>query len=212
MSQRKRSINSRSERGSAKGERIGIFGGTFDPVHLGHLIAAQEAAESMHLDRVLFVPSGRPPHKRGRSLSPAADRLGMVRMAIRGDARFACSDAELRTQCASYTVATLERLKKEHRGSRLFLLIGLDQAALLSTWRKPERLFALAKVCVLSRPGFEFGQIEKKWRDKIVPVAISGIDISASAIRERIKQGKSIRYLVPTAVESYITRKRLYRQ
>jgi nicotinate-nucleotide adenylyltransferase len=197
-------------RSGKKRQRIGVFGGTFDPVHLGHLIAAREAADILHLDRVLFIPAGRPPHKRGRLLSPAADRLGMVRLAIRGDTRFACSAIELGSGDPSYTADTLRRLSQANRGSRLFLLIGLDQVALLPTWKDPERLFALATVCALSRPGFSSAGIGKRWRGKIVPVPVSAIGISASAIRARIRQGRSIRYLVPPPVEAYIFKKKLY--
>lgn len=207
----KLSIGAPSERGGAKRLRIGVFGGTFDPVHLGHLIVAREAAEYLRLDRVLFVPSGRPPHKRGRSLSPATDRLGMVRLAIRGNARFACSDIELRSGDLSYTADTLRRLKAAGETSRLYLLIGLDQAALLSTWMDPEKLFALATVCALSRPGYSSARIGKRWRDRILPVPVSAIEISASEIRQRIARGQSIRYLVPPAVERYIVCNKLYR-
>jgi nicotinate-nucleotide adenylyltransferase len=206
-----RSITDAPERRRVRRLRIGVFGGTFDPVHLGHLIAAGEAAESLRLDRVLFVPSGRPPHKRGRSLSPAADRLGMVRIAIRGDRRFACSDIELGWGGLSYTADTLRRLRDADPRSRLFLLIGLDQASLLSTWKDPERLFALATVCALSRPGFSFARVGKPWRDRILPVPVSAIGISASDVRRRVAQGRSIRYLVPPAVERHINRNRLYR-
>ena len=190
--------------------RIGIFGGTFDPPHLGHLIAAQQAAELLRLDRVLFIPAGRPPHKRQRVKAPAAARLAMVRLAIAGNPLFECSDIELRSEHPSYTADTLQRLTVSHPGARLHLLIGLDQAVLLPAWRQPERLFAQAKVCVLARPGSTFDTIPLPWRRRITAVPVSLIDISASTIRRRVAAGQRIGYLVTPAVARYISKQGIY--
>jgi nicotinate-nucleotide adenylyltransferase len=190
--------------------RIGIFGGTFDPPHLGHLIAAQQAAELLRLDRVLFIPAGRPPHKRQRATTTAADRLAMVKLAIAANPLFGCSDLELRSPGASYTVDTLELLARSRPPARLHLLIGLDQAELLPTWRQPEKLFALATICVLQRPGFSFARIPQPWRGRVVPVPVSSIGISASDIRRRVARHRRIDYLVTPAVARYIRRHRLY--
>ncbi|MCU0606108.1 MAG: nicotinate-nucleotide adenylyltransferase [Candidatus Edwardsbacteria bacterium] len=191
-------------------ERIGIFGGTFDPVHLGHLIAAREAAERLRLDRVLLVPAGRPPHKCRRRLAPAAQRARMVRRAVAGDPLLRFSGVELASRCASYTVDTLRSIGRRHPRARLFLLVGLDQAALLHTWKDPGTLFALATVCALARPGFSFAAIPPRWRRRIVPVPVSAVGISASAIRARLRRGLTIRNLVPPAVERYIAAEGLY--
>ena len=192
--------------------RIGVFGGTFDPPHLGHLIVAQQAAELLRLDRVLFIPAGRPPHKRQRVKTPAAARLAMVRLAIAGNPLFDCSDIELRSARPSYTADTLRRLSVAQPGARLHLLIGSDQAVLLPIWMTPERLFALATVCVLQRPGSLVATIPQPWRRRIVPVPVSAIDISASAIRHRAAAGRSIDYLVPPAVARYIHHHELYQR
>lgn len=191
-------------------ERIGIFGGTFDPVHLGHLIAAREAAERLGLDRVLLVPAGRPPHKCRQRLAPAPQRAGMVRLAVAGDPLLAYSGIELASRCASFTVDTLRSIGRQHPRARLYLLIGLDQAILLPTWKDPETLFALATVCALARPGFSFAAIAPRWRRRIVAVPVSAVDISASAIRARLRRGLTVRNLVPPAVARYIAAQGLY--
>ena len=193
------------------GNRIGIFGGTFDPIHTGHLIVAQGAAELLGLDQVLFVPAGRPPHKCGWKLAPAELRFRMVRLAIAGNPVFAASDVELASRCRAYTVDTLTRLQRAVPKAKLFLLLGADQARLLSSWKEPERLFALATVCVLSRPGYDFKQIDPRWRRQIIPVAVSPIAITATAIRQRAREGRSIRYLVPEKVRAFIAKNALYK-
>ncbi|HTY09230.1 MAG TPA: nicotinate-nucleotide adenylyltransferase [Candidatus Edwardsbacteria bacterium] len=195
-----------------KQQRIGIFGGTFDPPHLGHLIAAQLAAELLRLDPVLVVPAGRPPHKRRRALAAPGHRLAMVRLAIAGNPLFACSDIELRPRGPSYTADTLAALARRHPAAALHLLIGLDQAVLLPTWHNPRQLFEHAKVCVLARPGSTSGAIPRPWRRRIRKVPVSLIDISASAIRRRAARRLPIGYLVPPAVAAYIAKHRLYQR
>jgi len=192
-------------------KRIGIFGGTFDPIHQGHLIVAQQAAEMLGLDQVIFIPAGQPPHKGREKLSPARDRYQMVRLAVRGHRLFKVSDIEIRSKRASYTVNSLKALKSKYKTAGLFLLLGLDQAVLLSTWKEPEKLFELATVCVLSRPGFSRDQIEVRWRKIIRFLPVSQIDISATEVRNRVRRSQSIRYLVPEPVARYIKNKKLYR-
>lgn len=191
--------------------RTGIFGGTFDPVHNGHLAAAQEAMELLGLDRVVFVPAARPPHKRGRRLTEAGHRLAMVSLAVRGNRRFQVSAAEIGRPAPSFTADTLEGFAPTKGRGRLHLLIGMDQAEMLDTWKKPERIFALAEVDVLSRPGHSAERIPPRWRDMVRLVEIPGLDISSSRIRQMASQGRSIEYLVPKPVAGYITRHRLYR-
>jgi nicotinate-nucleotide adenylyltransferase len=193
-----------------KQQRIGIFGGTFDPPHLGHLIAAQQAAELLRLDLVLFVPAGRPPHKQGRATTPPEGRLAMVKLAIAGNPLFRCSAVEIVSARPSYTADTLQLLAQSYPGARLHLLIGLDQAVLLHTWKQPERLFSLAQVCVLNRPGSAFAKVPQPWRRRIVPVPVNAIDISASVIRRRVAARRPIEYLVMPAVARYITNHGLY--
>ncbi|MDP2807467.1 MAG: nicotinate-nucleotide adenylyltransferase, partial [bacterium] len=189
---------------------IGIFGGTFDPIHLGHLIVAQMAAEKLGLDQVLFIPAGQPPHKGGEKLSPARDRYHMVRLGIKGHRLFKVSDIEIRSKDSSYTVNTLKALKSKYKTAGLFLLLGMDQAVLLSTWKEPQKLFELATVCVLSRPGFSRDQVEARWRKMLRFLPVSQIDISATGIRDRARRAQEIRYLAPEAVVRYIKNKKLY--
>ncbi len=189
---------------------IGIFGGTFDPIHLGHLAVAQAAAEELRLDRVVFVPAGSPPHKQRRHITPAAKRLAMVALAVKGNPRFEVSDYEIASSGPSFTVSTLEHFASRGWG-RLYLLIGLDQARSLDTWRNPQRLFSLARVVVLSRPGFRLEEIPPTWRSRIRLLNVPYLDISSSRIRRLAARGRSVRYLVPEPVAGYISRHRLYR-
>lgn len=194
-------------------KRIGVFGGTFDPIHNGHLAAAQAASELLGLDRVLFVPAGRPPHKRGRQLTEARHRLAMVRLAIRGNRRFQISPVEIDLPKPSFTIDTLQRLchHRDRADLRLHLLIGMDQAEMLDTWKKPEGLFAMAEVDVLTRPGHTADKIPARWRHRARIVEIPSLDISSSQIRLMVAQGRCIDYLVPGAVAGYIIRHSLYR-
>ncbi|MDO9390145.1 MAG: nicotinate-nucleotide adenylyltransferase [bacterium] len=191
-------------------KRIGIFGGTFDPIHLGHLIVARQAAEKLGLDQVVFIPAGQPPHKGGEKLSPARDRLEMVRLAVRGDGLFRVSDIEIMSKNASYTVNTLKALKSKYKTAGLFLLLGMDQAVLLSTWKEPQELFDLATVCVLSRPGYSRNEVEPRWRKMLRFLPVSLIDISATVIRDRVRRSQPIRNLVPESAARYINNKKLY--
>ena len=186
--------------------KVGVFGGSFDPVHLGHLVVAEAAAERLRLDQVRFVPAGRHPFKTGHYASPA-HRVAMVDLAIRGNPRFLLDPREAERAGPSYTVDTLQQLRAEGPGDSLFLLIGSDAARELPAWHNVEDLAATAVVVVLTRPGFAapahpvIGRI----------VEVPGIDISATAIRDAVRCGASIRYLVPGAVEDYIRTHGLYR-
>lgn len=191
--------------------RTGIFGGTFDPVHNGHLAAAQAALELLGLERVMFVPAGRPPHKPGRRLTAARHRLAMVRLAVRGNRRFVVSRAEMGRHGPCFTADTLEGLDPTKGRARLHLLIGMDQAEMLDTWKRPEKIFALAEVDVLSRPGHSPQGIPPRWRGRVRIIEIPGLDISSSRIRLLVSRGRSIEYLVPKPVAGYIARHRLYR-
>jgi nicotinate-nucleotide adenylyltransferase len=184
--------------------RIGIFGGTFDPPHIGHLIAAQDALQSLPLDKVLFIPALVPPHKRGRTVSPADVRLRMIRAATQGDARFEVSDVELRRTGPSYTVDTLRQLQG---GDELLLLIGVDQVREFSTWREPQEIMRLARLVMMARAGIEVPP-ESGIVQYTVPV--TRIDVSSTLIRQRVAAGKPIRYLVPAAVAEIIVAERLY--
>jgi nicotinate-nucleotide adenylyltransferase len=188
--------------------RVGVFGGTFDPPHLGHLIAAADACTALDLAHVCFVPAAVPPHKRGQLRTDAATRLEMTRAAIEGDPRFRVEDAELRRPGPSYTVDTLRLLREREPAAALFLLIGADAGRELHTWREPEAIARLATVTVLSRSG------DQPLPDASLPalrVPVTRIDIAATEVRRRVAAGESIRYLVPDAVRAIIEREALYR-
>ncbi len=184
--------------------RIGIFGGSFDPIHHGHLILARAAREELGLDRVIFIPANMSPHKTETKPSTAQDRLAMAQRAIADEDGFAASDIELHRPPPSYTVETLRELKARHPGDDLVLLIGADNVAKFETWREPDKIREHAQIAVLDRANHE---IPRGW------TAVRRlVDISSTDIRTRIQAGKSIRYLTPGSVCDYITDHGLYRQ
>ncbi|MDB4949643.1 MAG: nadD [Gemmatimonadetes bacterium] len=189
--------------------RIGVFGGTFDPPHVGHLIAAADAHRALGLDRLLFVPSAVPPHKRSTVRASARLRLEMVRAAIAGDGRFAADDLELRRSGPSYSVDTLRALKEREPAGELFFLIGADNLRELPGWHRPHEIVRLATLVVLSRegegPGGGAGPFPARH------VAVTRVDVSATDVRARAARGEPIRYLVPEAVRAVVEREGLYR-
>jgi nicotinate-nucleotide adenylyltransferase len=214
--------------------RIGVFGGTFDPVHIAHLRCAEEAREALELDRVVFIPAATPPHKRHQPIAPARHRVAMLRLAIVGNRAFQLSTIEVDRPGASYSIDTLralrERLPSE---ARLVFLLGIDAFREIHTWKEYATLFALADFGVFSRPPhpkkplrallpvatrhrFCYGRDRQtlihRSGSRVIYLNLTGLDISASAIRWRVQRGQSIRYLVPAPVERYIARMRLYRR
>jgi nicotinate-nucleotide adenylyltransferase len=185
--------------------KLGILGGTFDPPHIGHLIAAQDARLALGLDRVLFVPARIPPHKRGRAVTDAHIRLAMLEAAVRANPAFVVDESELLREGPSYTVDSLRHWRSMKPDAELFLLIGMDQYAEFRTWREPETIESLATVVVLARSG------EQPPAGGAQIVEMTRIDISSTSIRERVRNGLPIRYLVPETVERLIERHGLYR-
>ena len=202
-------------------QRVGVFGGSFDPPHLAHLIMAQEALEQLCLDRVLFIPAFIPPHKQDRQQVPAEDRLEMLRRAVAKDSRFLVSDMELRRGGISYTVDTIRALKSLHPKVEWILLMGSDSARGLDTWHQVDALLSLCEVAVFLRPdslGFEkvisglsLSEADKKAVLKNV-LNERLVDISSTEIRQRVRSGRSIRYLVPSEVESFIEEHSFYQE
>ena len=201
--------------------RVGILGGTFDPIHYGHLVIAEQVREALQLDRVLFVPAARPPHKLDVPISPAEDRAAMVKLAISGNPAFAACPIEMERDGPSYTVETLETLTDEARGDGIarefFFILSAEAAASLPTWRAPARILELARLVVVPRPGFPASDAVDTILAEMTPdpdrlIAVQTLPLahSASDIRSRAASGRSIRYLVPPAVESYIRDHRLY--
>ncbi|HYA28231.1 MAG TPA: nicotinate-nucleotide adenylyltransferase [Acidobacteriota bacterium] len=213
--------------------KIGIFGGTFDPIHWGHLRSAEEVSETFGLDRVFFIPASIPPHKRGQTRTPARDRLNMVRLAVARNPRFAVSTIELTRPGVSYSIDTLRQFVSHlKKGDSLHFIIGLDAFREIGTWKDFREIFPLCNFIVTSRPGskendplkgtgvavkklfcYDFRKRSYRHRSgtRIQFIELTDIAISASEIRALVRQGKSIRYLVPSAVERYIKRRGLYR-
>jgi len=194
--------------------RIGILGGTFDPIHLGHLAAAHVAIDCAQLDRVLFVPSATPPH-RDPALAEPRQRLEMTARAIEGDDRFAVSDLEIKRGGKSYTTDTIEELARSHAGDELYLILGWDAARLFATWERPEAIRRLARVVVVSRPGTpppHAGELKVAGLDPERTILCEGRtpDISASDLRAAIASGEPTADRLPEAVRSYIAAHRLY--
>jgi nicotinate-nucleotide adenylyltransferase len=189
--------------------RLGVFGGTFDPVHLGHLRAAENARESLELAEVIFVPAGRPPHRPSPDGS-AFDRYAMVALATAFHPAFVASDVELATEAPSYTVATLEALRGRRPQDDLVLIVGSDTYPEMSGWKEAARVRALCSVAVVTRPG-EAGAPAPASEPGVAFVPGAGLPISASQVRQSLREGRSIRYLVPDGVADYIAKRRLYR-
>lgn len=212
--------------------RLGILGGSFDPIHLGHLRSAEEVREALALDCVCFVPAHQPPHKPQRRLASGRDRLAMVEAAIADHPTFRVSPIEIERGGISYSVDTLEAFAARERGAALFFVLGIDAFGEMQTWKDVARMFELASVVVTSRQplavnrsiehlpvaareAFCYDPSTLSFRHRIGTtlqfLPITGIDVSATAIRERARRGLSIRHLVPPLVERYVREHQLYR-
>jgi nicotinate-nucleotide adenylyltransferase len=190
-------------------ERLGIFGGTFDPVHLGHLRAAEVAREALALDGVLFVPSGQPPHRPAAAAS-GLDRFAMLALATAAHPAFVLSDLELRRREPSYTVETLESLHAQRPHSELFLILGADAFAEVGSWREPQRLLALCTLAVVSRPGVAAPGAAPAGA-RVVTVDRPTLPFSSTEVRRLVSEGHSVRYVVSERVADYIEKRELYR-
>lgn len=190
--------------------RIGVFGGSFNPVHWGHLHVALLAREAAGLDRVLFVPAYTPPHKEANDLAPAADRWAMLETALRTEPHTELCNLELTPGGPRYTVDTLDRLKAENPDGELSFILGMDSLAELSTWKDPERLVNTYRVIAVNRPG---GVTPPPGTGGTGVLLVTGnpFAISSSEIRRRVAKGRSIRHLVPAGVAAYIAEQHLYR-
>ena len=216
-------------------QRLGIFGGTFNPVHFGHLAAAEEVRDRLELDKIIFIPSFLPPHKIDEDIPSAVQRQEMVRLAIKGNSHFTESDIEIRRRGRSFTIDTIEELQRSHAGAELYFLTGLDSFLEIVTWKDWGRLLTLCSFVVLSRNGYRFSDLVKldfldvpvsdlaalDARDKERAVSamrnvslylerIPFYDISSTDIRTRVRAGRSVKYHLPEAVEHYIIENKLY--
>jgi nicotinate-nucleotide adenylyltransferase len=200
--------------------RVGVFGGTFDPVHFGHLIMAEQCREQGRLDEVWFVPAARPPHKPESELTRFDQRTEMLALATAGHAAFRVLDLEKDRPGPSYTVDTLAELRSREAGAELWLLVGSDTLAELGSWHEKQRLAELAGLLVMARPGHEILPAERVRAElglspagslRMETVEAPLIDISSRDLRRRTAAGRSIRYFLPRSVEMYIREKHLYR-
>lgn len=200
-------------------ERIGVLGGTFNPIHLGHLLLAQQALERCELNNVIFIPCSCPPHKSTAMLAPARHRLAMTRQALAHDLCFEASDMEVSRGGVSYAVDTVTELRKQHADAEVFFIIGSDSLKELYLWRNIESLLPLCHFVTFARPGHDVETItpeslhlQSPWPERLLENVVTGrlIDISSSDIRHRVAEGMAIRYLVPGPVEMYIAEHGLY--
>lgn len=190
--------------------KLGIFGGTFNPVHLGHLLIAEDAAEAFQLDRVVFIPSATPPHKRPRVLAPAPQRMRMVKLAIQGNNRFTASDIEIRRGGPSYSVETLRHLRGAMPRAQFYFIIGTDSLRELHKWKEASELVGLCEFICVTRPGERVARCRLRGA-RIHKLTGHPADVSSTDIRNRAARGATIRYLVPDSVRRHIERHRLYR-
>jgi nicotinate-nucleotide adenylyltransferase len=209
--------------------RLGIFGGTFNPIHIGHLRVAEEVRDICGLDKIVFMPSGNPPLKTD-DLAGAVHREAMARLATGANINFVVSDIEMRDGDKSYTVNTVEKLRSVYSGDEIFFIMGLDAFLDLPKWLEPDKIISAIDFIIMTRPGFGCDEMKKspfveeisidaaagvtdcrlKWGRKAMVVQVTGIDVSSRVIRQLVGTGRSIKYLVPEAVGQYIASNKLY--
>ncbi|MGB3975793.1 MAG: nicotinate-nucleotide adenylyltransferase [bacterium] len=219
--------------------KIGVCGGTFDPIHMGHMIMGEEACDILGLQSILYIPAKIPPHKRGISITPAEHRLAMVKLAVQDNRKFCASDLELMREGPSYTVQTLEYLRDSNPCDEFYFIMGQDAFLEIETWHRFQDVFDLCRLVIVTRPGSpevaveHFGAIvrnlivndsvllkdnweagrfllQKAWRMCFLP--IPALHVSSSEIRRRIREGRSIQYMVPATVRDYIVDNNLYKE
>ncbi len=188
--------------------RLGILGGGFNPIHLGHLRAAEEVRERLKLDKIMFIPTYRPPHK--RVLDSFQQRTAMVERAIKGNAAFSVSTIERERNGKSFTIETIRLLQQRFPKDRLYFIMGADQFVEIRSWRSPRTLFRLCRIVVINRPGYHLPQRKNHFSRHAQFVSMTPLDISSTDIRRRVARGQSIRYLVPEPVARYIKKHKLY--
>ncbi|HYG59561.1 MAG TPA: nicotinate-nucleotide adenylyltransferase [Symbiobacteriaceae bacterium] len=196
---------------------VGIMGGTFDPIHFGHLAAAEGAMHVAGLDRVIFMPNRQPPHKAGRPVTPAEHRAAMVRLAIQDNPHFAFSHLELERDGPSYTLYTVRAIQEQHPDWRLAFLAGMDSLVELTTWYEYRTLLGLIDMVIFTRPGYSaqrrdaaLAALGPELTGRIQLIEVPGVAVSSTELRERSSQGYPLRYLVPDAVLRYIQEHQLY--
>lgn len=190
--------------------KIGVFGGSFNPIHMGHLIIAEEARWQCDLETVLFIVTAHPPHKKEPRVD-AESRFKMVEMAIDNEPDFRPSRIEIDRGGNSYTEETLKELQAAYPGADLYLIVGADSVLDFSAWKNPEAVIDMSHVVVVPRPGFDLSQMEPSLRAKVRVLEGPAVEISSTMIRQRLRENKTVRFLIPDKVERYIQEQRLYR-
>jgi nicotinate-nucleotide adenylyltransferase len=186
--------------------KIGILGGTFNPIHFGHLHLAERVREKLSLDKVIFIPANIPPHKDNTDIAAPKNRLKMIKLAILDNPCFLVSDIEIKREGVSYTIDTLKILRKKFKNAELFFIIGSDEVRGLNSWKDIENIKEIVQFVVAKRPGYSLNNL-----NDFIQIEIEEMDISGYQIRKRIREDKSIRYLVPEKVRRYILKRKLYR-
>lgn len=199
-----------------KNKKVGIMGGTFDPIHTGHLVVANEVLNFYGLDEIIFIPAGDPPHKKGTAAN-SFDRYVMTEIAVLSNDRFMVSDMEIKKEGKSYTLDTLTELTQKYPDAEFYFITGTDAVIELPSWREPEKLLKLCKFVAVSRPGIsmedawtKISEINKKYNSCIELFQAPMLQISSTDIRHRLMEGKSVKYLLPESVEQYIIKNNLY--
>ncbi|MBD3289411.1 nicotinate (nicotinamide) nucleotide adenylyltransferase [candidate division KSB1 bacterium] len=192
---------------------IGLYGGTFDPVHIGHLLLAEWIREELDLRKIIFIPAAIPPHKQEKEITPSKIRMQMLEYAIRGNSSFKISDFELRNDDVSYSLTTILHFRESLKISRdnLFFIIGADNLVTFSSWHKPKEVLRNSSVVVYRRSGNKLSDVPDEFLNEMLVMNNPLIDISSSEIRERIRDGKTIKYMVPPKIETLIFENNLYK-
>lgn len=198
-------------------KEICLMGGTFDPIHYGHLVVAEEVRQRFNLDKVIFMPTGRPPHKKGKVISEPHHRVNMTLLATASNPYFEVSTLEVERRGPSYTIDTVQDIKKAYGLEKVYFITGADAVLEILSWREVEKLLSITTFIAATRPGYDLHNLEdilnnlpKDIIKKILPLEVPALSISSSNIRTRVREGRSIKYLLPESVEAYMKKNRLY--
>ncbi|SHF47350.1 nicotinate-nucleotide adenylyltransferase [Desulforamulus putei DSM 12395] len=200
-------------------KQICLMGGTFDPIHYGHLVVAEEVRQKFGLQKVLFIPAARPPHKMGKKISEAYHRVNMTRLATASNKYFEVSTLEIERQGISYTIDTVREIKRIYGIETVYFITGADAVLEIINWKEAEKLLFMCTFIAATRPGYNLNNIKETLKSlpgdilkRILPLEVPALSISSSDIRQRVMEGRSIKYLLPESVEEYILKNGLYRK